>query len=406
MPKYQPSQHTFEKYANVLVNFALNSGNGIKKGEVVRISASESAKPLFIELRKAVLKAGGHFISQYLPDDEKSLNPSRDFFELASDEQLKFYPKAYVQGLVKQIDHSIAIISEVNKQALKGIDPAKIMTAQLAQKPWRELLDIKENQGKFTWTLALYATPQMAKEAGLSLEDYWEQIIKGCYLNQKDPIKAWQQTFAQSEIIIKKLNQLPIDTLHVKGSDVDLLISLGEKRQWAGGSGRNIPSFEIFTSPDWRDTHGWIKFNQPLYRYGNLIKGVELEFAKGKVVKAKASQNEKVLLEMIKTPNADKIGEFSLTDKRFSKITKFMAETLFDENVGGPQGNTHIALGKSYHDCYAGDPGKVTKAQWKSLGFNDSAVHTDIVSTTKRTVTAVLKNGSKKIIYDNGEFVI
>jgi aminopeptidase len=73
-------------------------------------------------------------------------------------------------------------------------------------------------------------------------------------------------------------------------------VKIGEKRQWVGGTGRNIPSFEIFTSPDWRGTDGWIRFNQPLYAYGTLIEGVELEFKKGIIVKAMAKKNEKVLL--------------------------------------------------------------------------------------------------------------
>jgi aminopeptidase len=171
-----------------------------------------------------------------------------------------------------------------------------------------------------------------------------------------------------------------------------------------GGSGRNIPSFEIFTSPDWRGTNGWIRFSEPLYRYGNLITGVELWFKDGKVIKSKAKQNEKVLKQMIATENADKIGEYSLTDKRFSRITKFMAETLFDENVGGKYGNTHLALGNAYHDCFDGDPGQMNEEDWEELGFNSSSVHTDIVSTTPRTVTAYMKDGSTQIIYKDGLF--
>jgi aminopeptidase len=81
-----------------------------------------------------------------------------------------------------------------------------------------------------------------------------------------------------------------------------------------------------------------------------------------------------------------------------------MAETLFDENVGGPFGNTHIALGKSYHDCYDGDPAALTSEEWDALGYNDSSVHTDIVSTTDRTVTATLRDGSEMVIYSDGQF--
>jgi len=185
-----------------------------------------------------------------------------------------------------------------------------------------------------------------------------------------------------------------------------LWVKIGEKRAWNGGSGRNIPSFEIFTSPDWRGTNGWIKFNQPLYYFGNLIEGIELEFKDGLVIRSSAKKNEKVLKAMIASKDADKVGEYSLTDRRFSRITKFMANTLFDENVGGSHGNTHIALGNSYHDCYKGDPGKVSKKEWARLGYNDSSVHTDIISTTPRIVTAYLPNGKTKVIYKNGQFTL
>ena len=81
-----------------------------------------------------------------------------------------------------------------------------------------------------------------------------------------------------------------------------------------------------------------------------------------------------------------------------------MAETLFDENVGGPHGNTHLALGKSYQDCCIEDPGEMSLKDWEDLGYNDSSVHTDIISTVPRTVTAHLKDGKEKVIYKNGMF--
>ena len=273
-------------------------------------------------------------------------------------------------------------------------------------KPFKEWKQEKENKSKFTWTIALYATEAMAKEAGLSLKKYWEQIIKACFLDKANPVKEWKNVYGKIGEYKNKLNDLKIDKLRITGPDVDLKINMGEKRKWVGGSGRNMPSFEIFTSPDWRGAEGWARFNQPLYSYGNIIEGIELEFKDGKVVKAKAKKNEKVLLEMIKAENADKLGEFSLTDKRFSRITKFMGETLYDENAGGPNGNFHIALGSSYHDAFDGDMSGKSKEHWQNLGFNDSAIHTDLVSTTPRTVTATLKDGTEKIIYKNGQFCL
>ena len=112
------------------------------------------------------------------------------------------------------------------------------------------------------------------------------------------------------------------------------------------------------------------------------------------------------LPEKIKLNGYEKEIEFSLTDNRFSKITKFMAETLFDENIGGENGNTHIALGNAYHDCFDGNPAKMTKKQWEKLGYNHSVVHTDVISTAPRIVTAYMKDGTSKIIYKDGQFVL
>jgi aminopeptidase len=401
---FTPSQQVLERYADVLINFALGGGSGVKQGEVVRVAAHEAAKPLYVELNRAVWRAGAHTIGQYLPDDDSLANLSRDFYELAGEEQIDFFAATYMRGMIDQIDHQVTVLSDSDMHALEGIDPALIMRNGRSMKPALDWRTEKENAGRFTWTLGLYGTPAMAAEAGSSEEEYWEQIVDACFLNEEDPIARWREVSAQIGEYVARLNALPIESLHVEGADVDLRVTLGEQRRWVGGSGRNIPSFEIFTSPDWRGTEGWIAFDQPLYRYGNLVKGIRLEFADGRVVKASAEHNEAVITEMVATENADKVGEFSLTDRRFSRITRFMAETLYDENVGGPFGNTHIALGKSYHDCYDGDPGTVSAEEWQRLGFNESTVHTDIVSTSDRAVTAKLRDGSTRVIYSGGEF--
>jgi aminopeptidase len=403
---YTPPKKILEKYANVLVNFALHSGKGIQKGEVVTVRGSEASKPLYAEVLKAVWKAGGHTIERYTPDNETWFAFDKTFYDCAEEHQLTHFPKKYIKGLVDEADHSIVIVAETDKKSLRNVAPEKLLKRQVAMKPFSTWLRQKENKGKYTWTLGLYGTPHMAEEAKLTEKAYWNQIIKACFLDEKDPIAMWKQVHTQMDEYLSTLNSLPISKLHVEGADVDLWVTLGEKRKWAGGSGRNIPSFEIFTSPDWRGTEGWIRFNQPLYEYGNLIEGIELTFKNGVVVSSSAKKNAKLLTKMIATENANKIGEFSLTDSRFSRITKFMGETLYDENMGGKYGNTHIALGSSYHDCYDGDPSKMKKTQWEKLGFNDSPVHTDMVSTTDRTVTALLTDGTQKVIYKSGKFTV
>jgi aminopeptidase len=410
---YTPSQKILTKYADLLVNFALGMGKGIKKGDVVRLSASESAKPLFMAVHNAIVDAGGHVISHYAPDEQKgdmrrNESTSRYFYERATKEQLAFFPDKYLRGVVDQMDHSLYILADKDMHLMDGIDPKKIMQRGVAMKPFMDWRRKKEHAGKFTWSIAMYGTPAMAKEARLSEKAYWDQIIKACYLDKPNPIAEWKKIYKEIELYKNRLNALSpkIEKLHVQGEDADLWITLGEKRQWLAGRGVNMPSFEIFTSPDWRGTNGWIRFNQPLYRYGSMITGIQLWFKDGVVVKSSAKTNEKLLKGMIATKGANKIGEYSLTDRRHSRITKFMAETLYDENMGGPQGNTHLAVGMSYRDTCVGDIANMKDEEFAELGFNDSSVHTDIISTTRRTVTAHLKDGTQKIIYKDGEFVL
>jgi aminopeptidase len=403
---YTPPPEVLERYARVLIDFALGGGQGIEAGDVVRVVAPECAKRLYVELNRAVWRAGGNVIGGYQPDEDEHANLARDFFELAGEAQLEHFPARYGRGLIDEIDHQVSVIATTDPRALDSVDPALIMRRGESMRPLLDWRAEKENEGRFTWTLGLYGTPAMAAEAGLPLEDYWEQIIHACFLDSEDPLARWREVGERLERTREQLDALHIERLHVTGEDVDLHVSVGERRRWLGGRGRNIPSFEIFTSPDWRGTSGWIYCNQPLYRYGNLVKGIRLTFDDGRVTEASAEQNERVLSEMIATEGADRVGEFSLTDRRFSRITRFMAQTLYDENVGGEFGNTHIALGRSYQDAYDGDPAKLAGPDWEQLGFNTSSVHTDIVSTTRRTVTASLRGGEERVIYRDGEFVL
>src|SRR5580692_8359497 len=148
---YTPPQKILERYASVLVDFALGGGEGVHPGEVVRVVAPESAKPLYVELQKAVWRAGGHVIGSYQPDDDHSFNLSRDFYELASDEQLERFPAKYMRG------------GEALRPLLDGRGE-------------------KENAGRFTWTLGLYGTAAMAAEADMGEEEYWVQIVHACFL--------------------------------------------------------------------------------------------------------------------------------------------------------------------------------------------------------------------------------
>lgn len=398
---YQPSPELLKKYADVLVKFALRGGEGVKKWDVIFVQIPECAKLFYLPLQKSILETGAHPIFEYYPD-----GVSRHFYEHAADEQISFYPEHFLHGKVQQMTHVISVIAEHDKYELKGIDPQKLAARVASRKPYIEKRTQKELEGKMTWTLGLYWTPAMAEEVGMSLEEYRNQIIKACYLDEENPIDHWKKTVSEIEAIIAKLNAMKIQKVHMVGDDVDLWIGIWSDRKWLGGSGRNIPSFEIFTSPDYRQTSGWMKFNQPLYRYGQKVTGISLKFEKGEVVEFDAKEGKNLLAEIFEIPGTKSLGEFSLTDWRHSRITKAMGETLYDENMWGPFGNTHVAIGRSYEDTYVWDVSALSLEQRKELWFNQSAEHIDIISTTDRTVTAYLEDGSEMVIYEKGQFRI
>ena len=405
---FKPSDEILAKYAELLVKFGLQTREGkqLKKGSVVQFTVPEVARPMYFHLQTAILKAGYNPLGVLVPSNSSEYNFSKNLFDNASKAQLEFYADKYHTGMIEQVDGTIYIIAETDPNSLTGVDAKKIMTRSAAMKPAKDLKFKKIDAGQMSWTLGLYGTDASAKEAGMSTKAYWNQIINACYLDSDNPVAEWKKINKTVQRTAQKLTNMQIKSVHMVGDDVDLHVGIGKDRSWRAGGGNNVPSYEVFTSPNFREVNGWIKFNQPLLRYGSRIEGIELHFKDGKVTKSKATKNEKVLKEMIKNKGGDQVGEYSLTDARLSRITKFMAETLYDENVGGKFGNSHIALGSAYRDCYVGDPSKVSDKKWDNLGYNDSVVHTDIVTTTDRTVTATLYDGTEKVIYEKGQFTI
>lgn len=407
---YTPSDAILQKYARLLVRFGLRSRSGkrLPKGSVVQFDVPDVAKPLYFHLQNEILVAGYHPLGRLLPSNSKEYNITEAFFNNANKKQREFFPELYARATIDQIDGRIGILAETMPKALAKIDTKLVMQKAQAGKQMKEWFFTKVNADKLQWTLGLYGTEAAAAEAGMSLKAYWQQIIKACYLDAVDPVKEWERIDKTVQRTANALSKLKIEKVHMLGPDVDLHIGIGANRAWRAGGGNNIPSYEVFTSPDYRQVNGWIRFDRPLYdRYGNLIKGIELTFKDGVCVKATAEENEAALKQLIKAPGGNRLGEFSLTDARLSRITKFMANTLFDENTGGKYGNTHVALGSAYRDCYQGkDSAKFSNEDWDTLGYNDSVVHEDIVSTTQRTVTAVLPGGKEKVIYKDGHFLV
>lgn len=391
------------RYADVLL-WGLKTARTKKyqKGDIIMIRYDLAALHLAEILQAKLLDMGMNPVLRM----NSTPQMDRHFFEKADNTQLIFQAPGDKE-LSENLNGNIFLYAPASITHLRHIEPKRIGKAAVARKPLRDILWKREEQGAFGWTLCMLPTPELAKQAGISVREYTAQVINACYLNKKDPVKEWDAIYKKALSVKKWLNSLKVEYLHIQSDHMDLKVVPGQKRRWIGISGHNIPSFEIFLSPDYRETEGIYYANQPSFHSGNYVEGVQLEFKKGSAVKINAKKGKDFLVKQLAMDKgAKRVGEFSLTDKRFSKINRFMANTLFDENYGGQYGNCHLAVGSSYSDTYDGNPAMLTKEKKEDLGFNDSALHWDLVNTEKKTVTAYLTSGEQKIVYENGMFKV
>lgn len=394
------TEKQLERYADVLIwGVSKARSKKFKKGDLVRVAYNLSTIDLLEKVYKKLVTRGFDVVTNALPN----ATMERDFFSIASNKQLKFVPP-WLETMARNLNGTILLWAPESLTHLADIDPKKQVMFQVERKFFRDIIFEREEQGLLGWTLCNYPTEAQADAAGLTIEQYTEQIVKACFLNRKDPVKHWEEVNDEQERAKKILNHLKVKYFDISSPSFQLRINRGENRQWLGGRGCNIPSFELFMSPDWRGAEGTYYSDLPSYKGGNFVKGIELTFSNGSVTKVKAEEGEEFVEKTLKSDKfANKIGEFALVDKRFSKINEFMANTLFDENFGGPNGSMHIALGASYPDSYNGNE-ELTKELKEQLGFNDSVLHWDLINTEDKTVIAVLDNDKHVLIYEKGQF--
>lgn len=390
-----------EKYADALVwGLTTARKQPFKKYDNVLLRCDLEARELGEIVYRKLVQRRLNVIFNFLP----SPAIERGFYEF-SDERQRALLGSWDTELYRNLNGYVYINAPASLTNLKGIDTKRQSQVAIARKPLFRIRDEREEKGKFSWTLCTYPTAELAKQAKLSIKEYAAQIAKACYLNEPSPAKKWGQIYKDTVAIKKWINGLGIDVIRTESASMDFEVKLGEKRKFLGVSGHNIPSFEIFTSPDWRGTRGVYYANLPTFRGGNYIEKIKLEFKDGRAVKISAAKGEDYVKKIMATDKgAAQLGEYSLTDKRFSKIDRFMADILFDENHGGRHGNCHVAIGNAYTDTYTGDAAKLTKEAKVKLGYNDSAVHWDMINTEDKKVTATLKSGKKVTLYEKGQF--
>jgi aminopeptidase len=397
-------QISLKNYADILI-WGMEKARSKKglagKGDIVRLLFTRLSYPLAEIVHKKCVQKGYNVVTQVM------LSPKMeyDFYEYADDEQLEFIPP-WLKEKTNCLNGSIIIYGSESLTHLKDVDPKKIARNQKQLKIIRDILNKRESIGKYGWCLGMWPSQDMADQADMKLDVMFNKVKKACYLDMEDPISKWESIYKEGQKTVAWLKNLEIDTLKLKSKNCDLTVKIGENRKFVSLSGHNIPSFEVWVSPDKYGTEGVYYSDQPTFRNGNYVKGIYLKFQQGKVIEAKAEQGEAFLSSQLKIDKgASFLGEFSLTDKRHSRIDSFMANTLYDENTcGNGQGNSHIAIGASLPDSYDGnEKWEIAKTRYN---FNESALHWDLVNIQKKEVVAKLKNGKECLIYIDGKFTL
>lgn len=395
------SERRLSNYADVLLwGLEISRGEAVHPDEIVEVRFDAAALDLAEILYEKLTEKGAHVEVRLRPTPRME----RSFYSEASRKQLVYKTPGSSQ-YHKRLGATISIPAPDSLTHMAGVDPSAAAERAKTLRYIREIHDERELDGHYSWTLGLYPTKTLAEAAGMTLMEYSDQIAKACLLDSAEPVAQWKRLRKQLVETRHALKELEIDALRIETPNMRLNIAPGEKRRWLGLTGHNIPSFELYTSPDWRFTDGSFYADLPSFRQGNYVEGVRLEFKKGILVKAEAEKGTEYLVRQVQMDEgSSRVGEFSLTDKRWSRIDRFMASTLYDENFGGDNGNCHLALGSSYPKTYAGDD-PLTDAKKKQLGLNASAMHWDLINTEPKTVTASTVSGKEILLYENGRFV-
>jgi aminopeptidase len=359
------------KLANVLVHYSLE----IKPGQQFAISTHPWAEELTLAVYEEAIKAGANvFVSSRPPGSEEI------YYKYASDDQLDHVSP--INKLVTEtFDASLSIWTVHNTRSLAGIDPSRMARASKASAGvFKTFLD-RMAKKELRWCGTSFPTHASAQEADMSLMDYKDFVYGSEMLDEDDPVAYWKNVGVDLSRLADRFKGH--DQVVLKGSNIDLKISIKDRIFIPCDGKENFPDGEIFTGPVEDSVEGWVRFRYPAIYNGQEVTDIELWFEKGKVVRETASKNQELLTAQLDTDaGARYLGEFGIGTNY--GITRFTKDMLFDEKMGG---TIHLAVG-------AGLPESGSK--------NESGIHWDMLCDMNDAEFHV----DGELFYKNGKFII
>lgn len=339
-----------EKLARIIINYSTK----VKKGDIVVInSTGVESIPLIKELHKMALQKGALYVSYSIsiPDI------SRDFYNLASKEQVTYFPQ-HEFDLIKKANVYIGIAAADNSMVFANANHENILLSTQTMKP---ILDERVKHTR--WVVTRFPTQSVAQDAKMSLEEFENFFYSACNINWRNEAKKQEE--------LKKIME-KTDEVKITASDTSLTFSIKGMPVIKCCGLRNLPDGEVFTAPIKETVNGYIKFNCPTIYQGREFFNIKLKFKNGRIVDATSPGKIKELNKILDIDEGARyIGEFSLGLN--PGIQYPIKNILFDEKIFG---SLHLAVGNCYENCNNG---------------NSSAIHWDMIK---------LLNGDGNIYFD------
>ncbi|THH37887.1 aminopeptidase [Neolewinella litorea] len=359
---------TLDKYAHLLVNYCVS----LQAGERLFVNSTTLAEPLIDAIYRECLKAGGH--CEFTLTTRGQAEALREY---GSPEQAAYIPTLQERAM-NEFEAYIFVSAPFS---LREPEPAAALKAarRAAYKPMHDTYFARTADRRLKRTMCIYPTPALATEAGMNLEEYADFVYRACKLDQPDPQAAWLAVRHRQQRVVDHLNSCTTFRYVNDRSDITFTTN---GRTWINSDGQtNMPSGEVYTSPEEDSVNGHIYFDYPAIRNGEEVRGVTLEVEKGEIQSWQAESGQAVLDETFEIPGTRRFGEAAIGTNY--DIDRFSKQILFDEKIGG---TVHMAVGQSY--AQAG-------------GKNESSVHWDMIANM-REGGRVYADG--EVVYTDGRF--
>jgi aminopeptidase len=364
---------------------ALRIGVNVDAGQDVTVQAFVEHAPLVRALARVGYAEGARLVDAHYVD----LYVRRAKAEFAPDAAVRWTPTWLLRKVGEEAERGAAFVSitgEPDPNLFAGLDADRVARSGMPELR-RAYWDVFD-RGQMPWTIVAFPTPGWAQQVfgEPDLARLWDAVRASVRLDEPDAPSAWADHVRALQERADRLNERRFDALRFRGPGTDLTVGLLPGARWiAGGtqtaSGRfyvpNLPTEEVFTTPDRRRTEGRVRATQPLVLLGGtVVEGLEMTFTNGRIVEVRASSGvDEVRAEVALDEGAGRLGEVALVDRtsRVGQSGITFWNTLFDENAA-----SHIAYGTAAMQALAVDA-LPSDVELEAIGVNRSRAHTDFM---------------------------